>query len=348
VDLTPTAEQLEIVESSAAFLRNRLPVTRTRELFDAESNVDAAAWLAAADLGWFALGLSEAHGGIGCGLAHEALLFREIGRSLASGPFLSTLLAARVAAFAGLAALAASIMAGQRVGLAIPGSHDLVGIDGVVDGVLQLFDAEVENQGNATGLVLIATSNLAVLVRFADLHDVSPVPCIDPAVRLHRAVARAVTPIAAVRTEVDPIARRGSVLTAAMLTGITEAVRDIAAEHAKNRFQFDRPIGVNQGIKHPCADMAVQAELALAQTLFAALATDEGREDAEFHALSAHLVASHAAESSAAATVQILGGMGFTFEHDAQLYVKRAYVLSHVFGGTGSLLNQLLALPSPR
>ncbi len=348
MDLSPTAEQLEIIESSAAFLRNRLPVMRTRELFDAESNVDAAAWRASADLGWFGLGLPEVHDGIGCGLAHEALLFREIGRSLASGPFLSTLLAARVAAFAGQPELAASIVAGERVGLAIPNSHDLLGPGGLVDGALQLVDVEIDRQGNHGGLVLIATREIAALVRVADLHDVSPVPCIDPAVRLHRATARAVAPIAAVRAEVDPIARRGSVLTSAMLTGITEAVRDIAADHAKNRVQFDRPIGVNQGIKHPCADMAVQAELALAQTLFAALATDEGREDAEFHALSAHLVASQAAESSAAATVQILGGMGFTFEHDAQLYVKRAYVLSHVFGGTGALLNQLLAQPSPR
>jgi alkylation response protein AidB-like acyl-CoA dehydrogenase len=348
VDLTPTAEQLEIVESSAAFLRNRLPVTRTRELFDTESNVDGVAWRAAAELGWFGLGLPEVHGGIGCGLAHEALLFREIGRSLVSGPFLSTLLAARVAAFANQPELAASIVAGERVGLAIPSSNDLVGRNGMVDGAIQLLDVDVESQGNSSGLVLIATPEIALLVRAADLNDVSPVPCLDPAIRLHRAVARAVTSIAAVRSEVDPIARRGSVLTAAMLTGITEAVRDIAAEHAKNRVQFDRPIGVNQGIKHPCADMAVQAELALAQTLFAALATDEGRADAEFHALSAHLVASQGAESSAAATVQILGGMGFTFEHDAQLYVKRAYVMSLVFGGTGALLNQLLALPSPR
>ena len=120
--------------------------------------------------------------------------------------------------------------------------------------------------------------------------------------------------------------RRGAVLVAASLTGIAEATRDISAAHAASRFQFDRPIGVNQAIKHPCADMAVRAELAWAQTLFAALATDERRQDAEFHAIGAKVVAADAAERNVAATVQVLGGMGFTFEHDANLYVKRAHV----------------------
>jgi alkylation response protein AidB-like acyl-CoA dehydrogenase len=90
--------------------------------------------------------------------------------------------------------------------------------------------------------------------------------------------------------------------------------------------------------------MAVNGQLAFAQTMFAAVAHDEGRADAEFHAVSALLVATRAAESSTAATIQVLGGMGFTFEHDAQLYLKRAHVLSRLFGGAAAQLERLLTL----
>ena len=92
--------------------------------------------------------------------------------------------------------------------------------------------------------------------------------------------------------------------------------------------------------------MAVRAELAWAQTLFAALATDERRQDAEFHAIGAKVVAADAAERNAAATIQVLGGMGFTFEHDANLYIKRAHVLAHVFGDTRDALSRLIRLPA--
>lgn len=95
MDLTPSAEQLEIIESSRSFLRNRLPITRIRALLETEEKVDPAIWCEAADLGWFTIGLPEEFGGVGFGLADEALLLREIGRSLAPGPFVSTLLAAR-------------------------------------------------------------------------------------------------------------------------------------------------------------------------------------------------------------------------------------------------------------
>ena len=78
------------------------------------------------------------------------------------------------------------------------------------------------------------------------------------------------------------------------------------------------------------------------------MASDEGREDADFHALGAHLVAAEYADVSAAATVQIMGGMGFTFEHDAHLYCKRAFVLGHLFGGTSAQLGRMLTLTAPR
>ncbi len=339
--LLPSPEQDEIISSAAQFLAGTVPITRTRQLMADPSNVDAKAWTLAAELGWFALGLPEDAGGIGCGLADEALVFREIGRALASGPFLSTTLAARVAFFGGDPALAVAVAGGQQVALGLLGAR--ASIDpgsGAVDGELQLVD------GAEADLVLVPGHDVTSLVAVGDLQGVASVECIDPGTRLSRGTASRVRPVVSVTTEVDPVSRRGVVLAAASLTGIAEATRDISAAHAASRIQFDRPIGANQAVKHPCADMAVRAELAWAQTLFAALTTDEHREDAEFHAIGAKVVAAEAAERNSAATVQVLGGMGFTFEHDANLYLKRAYVLGYAFGDTRDALSRLIRLPA--
>lgn len=330
MDLTLTPEQAEIVTSSAAFLRTRLPSSSLRQRLDSHDEVDAAVWSAAAELGWFALGLPEDRGGVGFGLADEALLFREIGRSLAPGPFLSTVLAARIATLAGCDELAGRIVGGaERVGLVLGGGEQ--------GGVVRLLDAD-------QSFVVALSPSAAALVAVDALHDVRRVRCVDPASSMRRATAGELRPVAIVQDEVDAIGRRGHVLAAAMLTGIAEAARDIAAEHARNRIQFDRPIGVHQAVKHPCAEMAVHAERAFAQTAFAAVAHDEGRRDAEFHATSALVVATEAAERSTAATIQVLGGMGFTFEHDAHLFVKRARVVARLFGAPSDHLAHLLTL----
>jgi len=331
MDLMPSPEQMEIASSAASFLASSLPIARTRALIDEVSNVDGPAWAAAAELGWFGLGLPEPEGGVGCGLADEALLFREIGRSLASGPFISSVLGARVASRGGRPDLAASILGGARVGLALGAG---------APGQFLLLDAV------GAAYVLLASPTEATLFPVDGLGPLSPVGCIDPTTRLSRVMCERPLPAISVSAQTDPIAQRASVLVAALETGIAEATRDIAAEHAKSRVQFDRPIGVNQAVKHPCADMAVRAELAWAQTIFAALAVDEGREDAEFQALAAQIVAGHAAEQNAGATIQVLGGMGFTFEHNANLYLKRAYVLGRVLGDERSALSHLITLPA--
>jgi alkylation response protein AidB-like acyl-CoA dehydrogenase len=339
MNLLPSPEQEEIVSAASTFLSGTLPTTRTRALIDEPSNVDADGWAAAAALGWFALGLPERLGGVGCGLADEALLFREIGRALASGPFLATTLGARVAAFGGDEVLAEAIMGGRQVGLAVLGRDTTIDDTGVT-GELQLLDAADAE------LVLAAAGDEACLLALGDLDDVVDIDCIDATTRLARGTAAGVAPVARVSSGVDPVTRRGMICAAAMLSGIAEATCDISAEHAKTRIQFDRPIGVNQAIKHPCADMAVRAQLAWAQTIVAALAVDEGRGDAEFQTLSAKVVAADAAERNAGATIQVLGGMGFSFEHDANLYLKRAHVLSSLFGETSETLSRLITLPA--
>jgi alkylation response protein AidB-like acyl-CoA dehydrogenase len=335
MNLMPTDEQEAFVTSSAAFLVASLPITRLRELTVASAAIDDVTWVTCAELGWFGLGLPEALGGLGAGLADEALLFRELGRMLAPGPFLGTVLAARLAGRAGLAALAGDLVDGaQRVGLAV--ATDTVVVDERVHGPLQLLDCTGADHA------VVLTPAVAGLVEVAALDDVTVVDCLDAPTHLAEATAVDVPLVGAVASADDPLYRRAAVLTAAMQVGIAEATRDIAAEHAKVRVQFDRPIGVHQAVKHPCSDMAVKSEASWAQTVVAALSHDEELADAQFQALSALVVAGDAAEHNAAHALQILGGIGFTEEHDVHLYVTRGHVLRRVLGDRAALLDQLL------
>jgi alkylation response protein AidB-like acyl-CoA dehydrogenase len=337
MDLLPTPEQEAIVAAAAGFLGKELSIPQTREAMVREEGIDRSVWARCADLGWFGLGLDEGHGGVGYSLCEEALLFREIGRHLAPGPLLASVLGARVAAFGGAPDLAAEILGGQSVvGLAQPVdatvASELSGRFLVLDGADADLLLAIDEQGGA----LVST----------DLVEVSPRPCIDQSVRLGNAVLDGVAAQVAVAATTDNVFLRGVVLSAAMLVGIAEATRDLSVEYAKVREQFGRPIGVNQAIKHPCAEMAVRSEAAYSQLLMAALAVADGNDDARFQASAAKVISTDAAISNATQTVQVHGGMGFTYEHDAHLYVKRARVLDLVLGSRRAHLATLLEQPA--
>jgi alkylation response protein AidB-like acyl-CoA dehydrogenase len=127
--------------------------------------------------------------------------------------------------------------------------------------------------------------------------------------------------------------RRGAVLVAAQLAGMAAATSDLAVAYAKERHQFDKPIGAFQAVKHICADTRVRAEIARAAVDAAAVTYDDpGGGDVDRAVAAAKLVAGEAAVANARACVQVHGGMGFTWEVDAHLYLKRAWVLDRLFG----------------
>jgi alkylation response protein AidB-like acyl-CoA dehydrogenase len=340
MDLLPTPEQQEIAAAAASLLTKELPITRLRELRAEPSSVDRRAWSRCAELGWFGLGLGEAEGGVGYGLAEEALVFGEIGRHLAPGPFLATTLGARVAAAGGRHDIAAAILAGEAVVAMAEHRDDHATVGVTVSGSFDLVDpfgASYAVTAGSTGAALLSLDHLEP---FDDL------PCIDPGVRLGRVELDAAPALVYVASDVDPIFLRGSVLAAAMLVGMAEATRDMAAEFAKVRVQFAKPIGAHQAVKHRCADMAVRAEVARCQVLFAALSVDEGRPDAGFQAVAAKVVATDAAINNAEDNIQVHGGMGYTFEHDAHLYLERAHVLDRLLGTSRQHLARLIDLPA--
>lgn len=341
MDLLPSSDQCELVAAASEFFIEQLPVSLIRERCDEPSAIARKLWSAGAELGLLGVSADEAVGGSGLQLDDEVLLFRELGRSIVPGPFVASVLGARVAALCGRHDLASSIVAGDTVvGLAQLREDPADG--GPLSCELDVFDAlDAE-------YLLAVDRRGAGLVETTTLTDLEPVPCIDPGTRLATARAEAVPTLCWVAASDDPIRLRGLVLVSALQAGIAAAVRDLAVHHAKTRVQFGKPIGVNQAIKHACVDMAVAVEAAWQQTLFAGISLRSGRTDAEFQVLAAKSVAGCAAITNSEAAIQVHGGMGFTYEHNVHLYLRRARVLDQFFGSRREHLENLLAQESAR
>lgn len=340
MDLMPSDEQRSIISSVSEFLAEKMPTSRVRQLRDVDLATLSDFWKQAAAQGWFGLGLAEEHGGAGYALTDEALLLKEIGRFVTPGPVLATVLGARVAAYAGRADLATEILSGDvPVGLALPTAGTVLEAGSKVTGTFDLIDA------SHAAYVLVSGPLGSALVATTDCIDRRTALPVDDVGSRETATIDAEA-VVHVPPEVDDIHLRGVVLTTAVLVGICEATRDMATSYAKTREQFGQPIGAFQSIKHRCADMAVGADAAGALLLFAALSVDEGRADAVFQVAAARIVAEQRALWSARENIQVHGGMGFTAECDAHLYLKRTHLLGLTFGGLRGAQADLLAQPA--
>jgi alkylation response protein AidB-like acyl-CoA dehydrogenase len=297
MNLLPSSEQAELVAAAAAFLAKEAGGGFSREL-----------WARMGGLGWFALG--EA----GYGVVEEALLFRELGRALAPGPFLPQVLAAHLASGELLAAIAGGSVV---VALASPHGDPAAGIYRVV-------------WAEGPDLLLVVAGDGVALVGAGAATAWEHHAGFDPS-----------SPVALVRLETPPVSvsapelvARGRVLAAAALAGICEATRDESAAYACQREQFGRPIGSFQAVKHRCADMAVRAEAAGSLTFLAALSLATG--DASLVDSAKALAGEHAL-ANAADDIQNHGGTGFTAGCAAHRYLKRAQLLSAVLGAPAQL-----------
>jgi alkylation response protein AidB-like acyl-CoA dehydrogenase len=335
MDLLPGPEQLELVSAAGEFLSDRMPIDRIRTDRDAQTSVPQRIWQEGAELGLLTLGLSEEFGGSGRPLADEVLLHVELGKRLAPGPFLAATLAARVAAKCGDGALADQIGSGKAlVSLAV-----LRG-DGAVrptKGTFDMFD-HVDAR-----YALVVAREGAALIDIAVFGQPTGVESADPGTRMATATAQSAEPMHWLSADDEWIWGRAVALSAAFLTGLASAVTEQATDYAKTRVQFGKPIGVHQAVKHACVNMEMAAQAAQAQTLFAAIALESGRSDALLQLLSAVTVAGSAAVDNAGAGIQVFGGMGYTFENDMHLYLKRAHVFRHLFSEPTEVLAELLA-----
>ncbi|MBK6970294.1 MAG: acyl-CoA/acyl-ACP dehydrogenase [Candidatus Microthrix sp.] len=357
MDLLPTDEQAEIASTVHNALEAAFPLN-DRDRFDVigaqetllsgerpgggDPLIDDARWAGFGELGWFSLGLAEADGGVGYGLAEEVLLAEELGRQVAPGPFVAQIVASRLAAAAQLDA-AADLAAGT---LRAAWGEPVVSAEGspAVIGDRTTADLLVQHAEGAAWIVVVSGDE-AVLISSEDVEVLADVAPLDPSTPLRRVRANAVIPGAS-----DPsgaTARWATTLVSAQMAGLAEATCAMSVEYAKEREQFGQPIGSFQAVKHRCADMAARAEAAITQTRWAALTVDASGPDGAFEVEAARVMATRAALTNAEVNVQNHGGIGFTWEHPAHRYVTRARLLELTGGSLADHQAKLLTAPTP-
>jgi alkylation response protein AidB-like acyl-CoA dehydrogenase len=331
MDLMPSPEEEQIIDTARALLSKELPVDFARWEKGAAAAPDRALLLSFAELGWIALGLPEDAGGFGFGATEEMLLFREAGRALVTPMLMAAVIAARLAAAKGDAESLAALVSGmQKVGFAIPSG------DGSSHYIIDGEDAD--------RILLIATDRVALLSA-QNFGDRAAVASVDGAVTLERAtLAEDGVALSVEGDEARVLLRHLSLLIAATLVGAAEAVRDLTVAHASERTQFGQKIGSFQAVSHPCADMAVRCEAALSQAKLAAVTLRDGRADASFQVQAARIVAIEAAIANASAAIQLHGGMGFAAEYPIHFFLKRAHLLDQIGGAAAGQLDALFAL----
>jgi 3-oxochol-4-en-24-oyl-CoA dehydrogenase len=289
-------------------------------------------WTAAAGLGWNGLAISEQHGGSGFGLAELAIVLEAQGHELCPGPFLPTVAASVVIDRCGPDPLRAQLLPGLADGssvgaLGLSGSV-IVGSDLVVSGespaVLGAPDAGV--------LVICAGEDVVVVDAGAEGVTATALPSLDTTRSIGAVALRGVT-VTGDRV-LRGAARRARtvfrILAAAESVGVSWSCLEMARDYAKVREQFGRPIGTFQAVKHHLANMLVDAEQATAATWDAARADD--LDSAWFAAAVAASYAIRSQIFNAEKNIQLHGGVGFTWEHDAHLYLRRARALAALIG----------------
>lgn len=319
MDLNPDDTQLELAGAVADYCDRRLSTSRLRGLIDAPSD-DPSLWAEITELGVFDLRLSEADGGLGLGMADAALVFEQLGRALAPGPIVDTHLVRTLLAFAfpdGLPSAATSATVASTP-LLVP----------------HLDQADV--------VVLIRGDSLE-LVRPGEMSGTSLSRPLDPLTPLHLLADGMRGETVAGEDIARSWIQQARILTAALQVGIAGAVLDRSVNYTMTREQFGRPLGTNQALKHRMADMHVRTVVARAAVLAAAVNCDDPEvEDLDRAATSAKVLADEAAVENGKAAVQLHGGMGFTWESDVHLFLKRAWVNAQ-FSGTAEACTERLA-----
>lgn len=361
-----TPEQRELAEAARGWIARAVPPEEVRKLLDAPGGGRPSYWDGLAAQGLLAVHLPEAYGGGGGDLVDLAVVVAEAARAALPGPYVASVLASmvlvraadlvRAAAGAGDPVqaracadgvvrtptctddLVRALACGERIGAVAfgAGSVTAVAVDGgyVLDGtappVLSGADADIlilaASGATGTGTVWAAVDAADLVVR--------PHESADPTRATAEVRAEGVRVPADRVLAVDSALVRdlAAVVLAADACGTAAWALETAAEYAKVREQFGRPIGRFQGVKHLCADMLVRVEQARALTWDAARSAQEPDHVRELVSALAAGAALDAAYSCAKDCIQILGGIGFTWEHDAHLYLRRALVARQLLG----------------
>ncbi len=359
-------EQEELRTSVRRFLADRAPITRVRELMETGDGTDQAVWAQAGEqLGLQSLAIPEAYGGAGFSFAEQVIVLEEFGAALYGGPYLASAVLAATALLASpdesaRQQLLPPIASGETVAtLAFTeddGSWDpgAIKLSAVKEGEHWKLDGHKSFvlDGGTAGLILVVAATDGGLSLFAVDGDAAgltrtALPTLDQTRKLARleftgVAGQLIGSLGDADAVLDRTLDVAAIALAAEQLGGAQRALDMAVEYGKIRHQFGRPIGSFQAIKHRCADLLLEVESLRSAVGYAAAAV---AEDSEEIPVLASLLKAYASETYfhvAAENIQIHGGIGFTWEHDAHLYFKRAKS-SQLFLGDGNYHRDRLA-----
>jgi len=320
-------EQKAVRQTARDMLARRCTPQVVRQLF-IDNRYDDAHWSEMVTLGWPGLAVEERHGGLGMGLVGLVVLLEEMGRALAPSPFLSN-------AAATLALQAAGderqrerwlprVVSGEaRLGFAVSDGGRTLALDRRGADAVVVVDAARGSAVLATEVQATAVETIDRARRYAHLGDVD-------GEALPGDVGRGIDMV--------------EVALAAELVGAGQRALEMAVEHAQNRVQFGRVIGTYQAVSHRCTDIFRAVESARSATYAAAWAADASPESLPLAASVAKAAAAEGAWKATADALQVLGGIGFTWEHDLHFFLKRAVVDGMLLGSASHHHRRVAAL----
>ncbi|MFI5028213.1 MAG: acyl-CoA dehydrogenase family protein [Solirubrobacterales bacterium] len=346
-----TDEQQAIKATARDFLSARYKSERVRELASSASGFEQSDWEEMAELGWPGLALPEEWGGQGLGIVDLAVLFEEMGYALAPSPLFSNTIAGLALSLCGSdeqrERFLRPLAGGEKRGVpafwdagspATPGGFKL---EGKADGGELVLDGEKVLVPDAAGadffVVATADGRRHLVEAGAEGFTVTPEKSIDltrrlSSVRLEGVRVPAENTMPAEAADYYPVFFRLCVALAAESTGIAQRTMEMAVEYAKDRKQFDRPIGAYQAVSHRCAQMLLETENSRSAVYGAAWAADAEPALLPLAASIAKSYASDAGWRVPDASIQVHGGIGFTWEHDLHFFLKRGKANAAMFG----------------
>jgi alkylation response protein AidB-like acyl-CoA dehydrogenase len=349
-------EQEELRRTVRSFLEQKSPETEVRRLMETVEGYDPAVWQQMGEqLGLQGLAIPEEYGGSGYSFVELCIVLEELGRSLLAAPFFSSaVLAASTLLQSGDEQAKKDLLPGIATGETIAtlaltepdGRWDEAGVtvraERSGDGWALTGTKSYVLDGHTASLLLVAARSDAGVSLFAVEGDAAgltrtPLTTMDQT-RKQAKVELASTPARLIGTEgaAWPVLERvldlASVAISNECVGGAQFVLDQAVQYAKDRFQFGRPIGSFQAIKHKCADMLLEVESAKSAAYYAAWCAAELNDELATNAPLAKAYCTEAFFHASAENIQIHGGIGFTWEHPAHLYFKRAKSSELLFG----------------
>ena len=364
MDIGFSEEQELLRDTARKFLDSECPTTFVRQMMATADAVTPEFWAQLAENGWLGISFAEEDGGSGLGLLDLVVLMEEIGRAVMPGPFPATVLLGgaaiaeagspaqraewlpRIAAGEAKATLAVTepnarwdaagitlAAAEARGGFVLSGSKMFVPDAHLADAIVvaaRTRDGSTMEDG--ISLFLVPKGAAGLSLRLLPSVDETRKLC---EVRLDNVMAPASALLGELHRGWPAVARvvdRAAVALSAEMCGAAQRVMEMTVDYAKMREAFGKPIGSYQGVKHKCADMLVDIENARSLTYYAAWAVDEADPEAAMAVSMAKAAASDAGRKVCAAGIQLHGGIGMTWEHDLQLYLKRAKASEIAFG----------------